>query len=1599
MPPKQAGRSAYVLSTLPGPRAANVQAQFVHRQTRNQDVGANAALLRDYRPNRRAVIVSFRYQMVGTDPNAPRQWRTGRIVLQMPYNLDERMRTADGQRMISNSIHRHLNQILVDVPTAILGYDGSDDGAFTPDWDSTIIDSWTRLVTQEDILEAVGQIPDASSQRMRGDCQPIQGHNSFRYMIDGCDMQRLMPMITDEYDHPASVCDSKCAYRMLEQINTATGHSRPRSSLFLMDNVNHWMNANGRNVGSLTDGITPEDIQAHAIEFKYGHCALDISRAVLNLYIPSHPSHHHHTACYVVVGEHCQPIVEKSVIQSIMESARNRIDRRKLLLSVPTSNRQHLQNEASERRKRRRSLDRVFRPTYERSEDREVQDLIVQAGDLELQDWEEEFSDTGSVDRIPEANPNSKKIKLPLVTELDRFHFFTVKDNLDWVEEKCKPTYREGEDTTLIHYYICTDQDNVDFLYNYLIRVLMIDPLKYARTYNGHCMRVHMQNTWWCANPNIHSIMKLHHILHPTDPFRPMGLSSYAFHMLRQETTKITKKPYSIFECQSMYPPTLQRLMDNANPANRPKLIQRNFNPPYSKPDPSSANLKNIRTLIPSNVRQRMDIVRSYASTILNQTDQYPIHDLTNRVLAFDPVNPLHNCIPIGTYQVVIPTLTQRPILPKHQAQWDLLHTFLLPGEKRMMSHKLLRHLLHLELLTLSDVLLICATDVGRQSRSGQTLVNSLQSFVKRVYQCEALQDEDSVAKSLVNHLIGLCNGTSVIHSGTRYVFRNLQHLWTLLTNSIAEDQMQRIKIMHSMGFDTMWQRSFDYYEIDMSGVAYKSLHFQPVYNMVLEDQAMAVFHRALLIPPQHLIQINIDAIEYSTIDYSATATNLIRKSTNTSWVDDLKATTLSKEEYKSQTPTQLIENYTIGKWREEALRDESKANMYYYDYAKHSHMESQKYWAVSNFTEVEWTKNHNKPLPLLECEDIYNVILDWKNAMTVVVPSLGGVDDTLNSAMCSFFTEASRSGILITGPAGTGKTHCIKKIQNQARSMKMEVVCAAFTHAACVQMGPQAVTLHSLLGLDDKQDTRACIALSNRFASQLRNLNIDLFIIDEISMLPVHLLEVLFLFHRSSPKTRFCLVGDFNQLPPVEPLWDRSNTDPDYSYFDNTDIFPYLLFDRVQNTHGTWIQLHECMRSQDPIMCSIAANPKSVVNLSPDDFPMPSVGVPIWRFISWRNSTRKATNHYVGYRYLECFPTVKWVHLNLEELYVEQKINQRTSSRTIQRPRSDNVSSTPNAIPTQVQYDHDDIRKQFWTGYRPNHWRFLQNFTYAENMEVVCRNTMKEWIPANDVNSSETTLAAPQCVNNRRAIIVDINTTARTVSLVWKDQQTLHFAASRSNLSEDHFVDSTEESALDTSAGSTQPSSYKGECVTLSFHDFAFNFVPGFCITAHMAQGETIQEHCGILEWSDMCKQPKMAYVALTRGQSSNLLHIVPPYSEPWALGGINTGEVKQNILRKLFHSYRYDSHPLQVCDIGVADVLDYLDPSHSTLSDHPIGCSICSNPMQLTKYPFKSNQQFCIVPVRDDAPLSLTNFTVCCDACRAARLTAKQQAKRSSV
>jgi ATP-dependent DNA helicase PIF1 len=153
---------------------------------------------------------------------------------------------------------------------------------------------------------------------------------------------------------------------------------------------------------------------------------------------------------------------------------------------------------------------------------------------------------------------------------------------------------------------------------------------------------------------------------------------------------------------------------------------------------------------------------------------------------------------------------------------------------------------------------------------------------------------------------------------------------------------------------------------------------------------------------------------------------------------------------------------------------------------------------------------------------------------------------------------------ILITGPAGTGKSFTIKYIIELLSTKNKNIGLTATTGTAAFIIGGQ--TIHSFMGMGINDETIAdiFIKIKNRSSIYRTLVELDVLIIDEVSMLDTilfdkisdilcyvksHGLKDTELLNKPFGGIQIILIGDFSQLAPVNgvycflsKLWERAN-------------------------------------------------------------------------------------------------------------------------------------------------------------------------------------------------------------------------------------------------------------------------------------------------------------------------------------------------------------------------------------------------------------------------------------------------------------------------
>jgi ATP-dependent DNA helicase PIF1 len=142
-----------------------------------------------------------------------------------------------------------------------------------------------------------------------------------------------------------------------------------------------------------------------------------------------------------------------------------------------------------------------------------------------------------------------------------------------------------------------------------------------------------------------------------------------------------------------------------------------------------------------------------------------------------------------------------------------------------------------------------------------------------------------------------------------------------------------------------------------------------------------------------------------------------------------------------------------------------------------------------------------------------------------------------------AFALYTSRRNVFITGPGGTGKSALIRKIWAHAIMNRRIIQVCALTGCAALLLQCKAKTVHSFasigLGNGDPLDIVSKI-MKSKYKKKAW-LEIDVLVIDEVSMLSKRLFELLDLIGKTVRRNQnpfggiqLIFSGDFYQLPPI---------------------------------------------------------------------------------------------------------------------------------------------------------------------------------------------------------------------------------------------------------------------------------------------------------------------------------------------------------------------------------------------------------------------------------------------------------------------------------
>ncbi len=182
-------------------------------------------------------------------------------------------------------------------------------------------------------------------------------------------------------------------------------------------------------------------------------------------------------------------------------------------------------------------------------------------------------------------------------------------------------------------------------------------------------------------------------------------------------------------------------------------------------------------------------------------------------------------------------------------------------------------------------------------------------------------------------------------------------------------------------------------------------------------------------------------------------------------------------------------------------------------------------------YSRAAWNTENNIVKELLRLSNDKTELLDYAHVSKYANEKAIHLDETQKTALYLF--EDTKPAFLIGGP-GTGKTTTIKEIVAccYAKNPEMKITLCAPTGRAAERIkeatGYSATTIHMLLEY-------CTFGGQNHVMKNAQNpLDTDVLIIDEFSLVGIYLF--LLVLQAIPTGTKILLVGDWNQLPSIEP-------------------------------------------------------------------------------------------------------------------------------------------------------------------------------------------------------------------------------------------------------------------------------------------------------------------------------------------------------------------------------------------------------------------------------------------------------------------------------
>ncbi|MFA4942891.1 MAG: PIF1 family DEAD/DEAH box helicase [Patescibacteria group bacterium] len=178
---------------------------------------------------------------------------------------------------------------------------------------------------------------------------------------------------------------------------------------------------------------------------------------------------------------------------------------------------------------------------------------------------------------------------------------------------------------------------------------------------------------------------------------------------------------------------------------------------------------------------------------------------------------------------------------------------------------------------------------------------------------------------------------------------------------------------------------------------------------------------------------------------------------------------------------------------------------------------------------------------------------------------------------------------VLLTGPAGSGKTFLLNKYIAYLKKKKIGVAITASTGIAATHIGGRTIHSWAGIGIKDQLSPRDIQSLTKKAYLKKQFAKTEVLVIDEISMLHAHRLDIIDRVCQAFKKNflpfggiQIVMSGDFFQLPPISPGGGEAEFVYKANVWSEMDLRICYLDEQHRQNDQKMIQILQSLRKND---------------------------------------------------------------------------------------------------------------------------------------------------------------------------------------------------------------------------------------------------------------------------------------------------------------------------------------------------------------------------------------------------------------------------------